>query len=458
MKILVVDDEKLARINILKQFEESFTVIESPCFEDALRKIQNQSFDICYIDLKLDDSSELLGLKLIPEAVKKGFYTVVMTSIEDEETTELAYGLGCQDVYNKGKEEEHISETLNRYFLSKESFTEGYLFKDVIQTQNKKYKEDLKKVLQVIPTDIPICLLGESGTGKSHLARSIHDLSRRKGKFVELNCATFSGDTLKSELFGHSKGSFTGALNDKVGKLFEANHGTLFLDEIGSMSLEMQEGLLKAIEEKSFYPMGSNKVTKAEFRVICATLDDLEFLIKSGKFRFDLFQRISGFTFTLPTLRSRKEDIFPILKNKLVGSRKIIFKDDARKILENYEWPGNIRELLRFAEVISLSPSGVIREEEVEKFTKNSSFKRSRPLLQDHHYDLIRKQGLKEFLEQLSKEAVERSLLENENKARKAIAELQISSATFYRLQSGAFHTKSKARQTISLKVSHELQ
>jgi DNA-binding NtrC family response regulator len=432
MKVLIVDDEKLARLNIMNQLDSSFTIIESASYEDATRKIENQTFDICYIDLKLDDSKELLGLKLIPQAIKKGFYTVVMTSIEDELIAEMAYDLGCQDVYNKGNEKEHISETLNRYFLSKDSFTEGHLFKDVIQTQNKKYKEELKKLLKVLPTEIPVCLLGESGTGKSHLARTIHELSKRKGKFVELNCATFSGDTLKSELFGHTKGSFTGAVSDKVGKLLEANNGTLFLDEIGSMSLEMQEGLLKAIEEKVFYPVGSNKVAKSEFRVICATLDNLESLIKTGKFRFDLFQRISGYTFTQPSLRNRSEDIFPLIKTKLQGSRKIIFKEEAKVILEHYRWPGNIRELLRFAEVISLNNAGVIRAEDVLEFTKNSTFKNNKPLVNDDHYDLIKKVGLKEFLDMFSREVVAKSLLENGN-VRLAVKELQISSATFYR-------------------------
>lgn len=433
MKVLVVDDEKLARINILKQFDDTFTVIESSSFEDALRKLTNHTFDICYIDLKLDVSSDFLGLKLIPISVKRGFYTVVMTSIDDEVITEQAYELGCHDVYNKGNEEEHISETINRYLLSKDSFTEEFLFKDILPTQNKKYKEELKKLLKIIPTDIPVCVLGESGTGKSHLARTIHELSKRKGKFVALNCASFSGDTLKSELFGHIKGAFTGAVSDKVGKLLEAHNGTLFLDEIGSMSLEMQEGLLKAIEEKAFYPVGSNKIVKSDFRVICATLDDLEILIKSGKFRFDLFQRISGYTFTQPALRNRKEDIFPLIKGKLAGSRKIIFKEDAKKILEDYAWPGNIRELLRFAEVISLNNSGLIKAQDVVEFTKNSTFKAENGLLEDYHYALIKKIGLKDFLDQFTREVVVKALEENGNKARVAIRELGISSATFYR-------------------------
>jgi len=433
LKILVIDDEKLARLNILRQLDEGMTVIESASYEDALRKIQNQNFDICYIDLKLDDSNDLLGLKLIPLAVERGFYTVVMTSIDDELIAEEAYELGCQDVYNKGNEEGHISETINRYFLSQDSFTEDLLFKDILPTQNKKYKTELKKLLKVIPTDIPISILGESGTGKSHLARAIHQLSKRKGKFVELNCATFSGDTLKSELFGHTRGSFTGAVSDKMGKLQEANGGTLFLDEIGSMSLEMQEGLLKAIEEKAFYSVGSNKIVRSDFRVICATLDDLEALIKSGKFRFDLFQRISGYTFTQPALRNRVEDIFPIIKQKLSGARKIIFKDSAKKILENHQWPGNIRELLRFTEVIALNNTGVIKAEDVLEFTKNSSFKESESLLSDHHYEIVKKIGLKAFIEDLTKEVILKSLEENDNRARQAIKELKISSATFYR-------------------------
>jgi DNA-binding NtrC family response regulator len=456
MKVLIVDDEKLARLNIVNQLDESFIIIESPSFEDAQSKLKNHTFDICYIDLKLDESKDLLGLKLIPLAIKRGFYTVVMTSIEDELIAEMAYDLGCQDVYNKGNEKEHISSTLIRYLLSKDSFAEGHLFKDVIQTQNKKYKDELKKLLKVLPTEIPICLLGESGTGKSHLARSIHELSKRKGKFVELNCATFNGDMLKSELFGHTKGSFTGALTDKVGKLLEANNGTLFLDEIGSMSLDMQEGLLKVIEEKVFYPVGSNKLVKSEFRVICATLDNLEVLIKSGKFRFDLFQRISGYTFTQPSLRHRQEDILPLLKTKLQGARKIIFKEDAKAILENYEWPGNIRELLRFAEVISLNNSGIIKGEDVIAFTDNSSFKLNKSLLNDDHYALIKKVGLSEFLDMLSREITTRAMLENDNRPTLAIKDLKTSNGTFYRYFK---KETSKAKVVIRPKeFEHELQ
>lgn len=432
MKILVIDDEKLARLNVISQLSKEFEIDEANSFETALEKLQKNNYDICYIDLKLDHSKKLLGLELIPWSVKKGIYTVVLTAVEDDNIVEMAYERGCQDVYNKGNEKGHISETINRYLLTKEEFTEDVLFRDLIPTKSKKYRDSLKRLLKVVHTEIPICILGESGTGKSHIAKSLHTLSKRTGQFVEINCASLSGETLKSELFGHAKGSFTGAHTDNIGKLSLAHNGTLFLDEIGSMSQEMQEMLLKAIEEKSYYPLGSNKMVKSDFRVICATLDDLESLIRTGKFRFDFFQRITGFTFKQPSLRERKEDIIPLIKSRLVHSRKIIIKEDAKEILENYQWPGNIRELVRFTEIISLADSGVIKTEQVKDFLNHSNFNDPKILLTDEQYEMIKKNGLRDFLESLSKEIVGRSIKENKE-AVKAIAELQISSSTFYK-------------------------
>ena len=133
MKVLIVDDQKLARMNIINQLDESFKIIESASYDDALRKLTNHTFDMCYLDLRLDESSELKGLELIPVAVERGVYTVVMTSIDDEVSTEIAYETGCQDVYIKGNEKEFVANTLSRYFLSKDSFTENHLFNEIIK-------------------------------------------------------------------------------------------------------------------------------------------------------------------------------------------------------------------------------------------------------------------------------------------------------------------------------------
>ena len=138
MKILVIDDEKLARFNVISQLSREFEIAEANSFETALEKLQENNYDICYIDLKLDHSKKLLGLELIPWTVKKGIYTVVLTSVKDDDIVEMAYERGCQDVYNKGNEKGHISETINRYLLTKEEFTEDVLFRDLIPTKSKK--------------------------------------------------------------------------------------------------------------------------------------------------------------------------------------------------------------------------------------------------------------------------------------------------------------------------------
>ena len=433
MKILIVDDEKLARLAIRSQLDERFEVIEASNFNEAIDKLDTNLFEICFIDLKLDTSNELKGLDLIPLATRKGIYTVVMTSIEDDLIAEKAYEKGCQDLYNKGNEKNHISETISRYFLSKDSFTEGYFFKDIVPTKSIKYKEDLKKLLKIIPTDLGICLLGETGTGKTYLAKSIHEISKRPGKFVAINCATFSGETLKNELFGHKKGAFTGADSDTIGKLELANGGTIFLDEIGSMSLEMQEQLLKVSEEQSYYPVGSNKLVKINVRILSATCENLQALVKSKKFRLDLYHRLAGYTFTQPPLRNRKEDISNILKNALKSSRKIIIKDDLQTQILNYTWPGNIRELLRFAEVISASNSGILKEEDFLDFIENSCEKVKISNVEDHHYDRIKEIGIRNFLDEYTVMIMKRALAENDGVSTQAIAELKTSNGFFYK-------------------------
>ncbi len=456
MKILIVDDELFARKAIRAQLDTRFEISESSNYIDAVDKLSTEIFDMCFLDLRLDSSEKLLGLDLIPLTVNKGIYTVVMTSIEDDSITEIAYGRGCQDVYNKGNEKNHISETISRYFISKDSFTEGHFFKDIIPTMSPAYKQDLKRLLKIIPTDFSICLLGETGTGKSRLARSIHEISKKSGPFIEINCPTFSGDTLKTELFGYKKGAFTGANEDTVGKLEAANGGTIFFDEIGSMPIDMQEQLLKVIEEQSFYPVGSNKLVKINVRVICATCEDLQLMVQKKKFRLDLYHRIAGFSFTQPSLRNRKEDIQPLLQSALKLSRKIVIKTELRKAIEEYSWPGNIRQLLRFADLISLSNSGIVKLEEFQTFTHNSVELKEANTVEDHYYDRIKEIGLNELLDEFTLAVVKRALKENPDSA-KSIAALKISKSAFYR------HLDKEIASSIAPKnetqsVSYEIQ
>jgi len=199
---------------------------------------------------------------------------------------------------------------------------------------------------RVAPTPIPVLLIGETGVGKEVLARHIHALSRREGDFVVLNCAAVPKTLIESELFGYTKGAFTGADTDRIGLLLSANDGTLFLDEIGSMPLDMQAKLLRVLEEGTVRPLGSTETIPVDVRFICATNRDLKTDVEKGRFREDLFYRINAVTLKIPPLRERREDILPLLQHFLKkADRKVEIEEDALEALTEYDWPGNVREL-----------------------------------------------------------------------------------------------------------------
>lgn len=437
LKILVIDDDKLSRIK-MKSHLNDHLVMEAASYEEAVTKLSAFSFDLCFIDLNLDNTdNELLGLEILKITVSKGIYSVIMTSLHDEEIIEHAYGIGCNDYYIKGQEKASISDTLNRFLLSKNDYLESFFFKEIFPTKSKEQKEILKKIIPVIQTNIPICILGESGTGKTFLAKEIHEQSKRSGPFVAVNCAAMSEELLEGELFGYSKGAFTGATSDSKGKLALANNGTLFLDEIGSMSLGMQTKLLKAIEEKAFYQVNSDKMIKSDFRIISATLDNLEEKIKSGEFRFDLFQRICGLSVKLLPLRERKEDILDLIKKEAEeysqNGRRVVFSKEAKVVLENAKWKGNIRELKRFFQIISLENRGLISKEEAQKQLASTEEAPLEKVLSKNQIKLALELGLPNFIEQIENEIIDQSLKHNNQAIRKTLTQLKITQSRLYK-------------------------
>lgn len=437
LKILVIDDDKLSRIKMKSNLNDHL-VIEAASYDEAVTKLSAFNFDLCFIDLNLDNSdNELLGLEILKITVSEGIYSVIMTSLHDEEIIEHAYAIGCNDYYTKGQEKASISDTLNRFLLSKNDYLENFFFKEIFPTKSKEQKEILKKIIPVIQTNIPICILGESGTGKTFLAQEIHEQSKRSGPFVAVNCAAMSEELLEAELFGYNKGAFTGATSDSKGKLALANNGTLFLDEIGSMSSSMQAKLLKAIEEKAFYQVNSDKMIKSDFRVISATLDNLDEKIKSGEFRFDLLQRICGLSVKLLPLRERKEDILDLIKKEAdeysQNGRKIVFSKEAKTVLENAKWKGNIRELKRFFQVISLENRGLISKEEAEKYLAGKEETQLEKVLNKNQIKLALELGLPDFIEQIENEIIDQSLKHNNQAIRKTLAQLKITQSRLYK-------------------------
>ena len=257
--------------------------------------------------------------------------------------------------------------------ISTKKNKERYLY----QSKNPKMKELLNTLEDIGQSSANVLLLGESGVGKEIIAQRLHDISKRSNMpFIAINCQYYSTNLLESELFGHEKGSFTGANEKRIGRFEEANGGTIFLDEIGEISQEIQVKFLRVLENRKIERMGSNKQIEVDFRLICATNKNLLHEIQSGNFREDLFYRINTIILEIPPLRERKEDILDMI-NFFIDNYKMEFKKDITKIenetlkyLLNYSYPGNIRELKNIIErMFVLCKDGVLKMEGMESST-----------------------------------------------------------------------------------------
>lgn len=350
LKVLVAEDDALSRKVISMQLRGH----EVDFAHDAgagRRMIEKGGHDICFIDIQLGPREDKSGLTLVPVASKAGAYTVIMTGHDSEAMVERAYELGCDDFYVKGNEAENVQAVLTRFARKRRAESEDRLFQDLFVTEDPATREAVTGVLRYAASDIPVMILGPSGAGKTSLAEVIHGRSGRRGQFVSLNCAAYTEELLEAELFGYRKGAFTGAAEARKGKFLMADGGTLFLDEIGAMSAAMQAKLLKAVEEKTFYPLGSDRPEKSSFRLISATLEDLPTLVQKGSFRFDLLQRVQGVTIALKPLAARVCDVLPLISFLTRGKRRLSFDEDAKRELLRYGWPGNVRELKKFTDL-----------------------------------------------------------------------------------------------------------
>ncbi len=249
-----------------------------------------------------------------------------------------------------------------------------YTYDDIVYC-SELIRQVLRLLDKITDSKIPVVICGESGTGKELVAKALHYNSGRKMcPFVSENCAAISGNLLESELFGHSKGAFTGADRDKDGLFKYANGGTLFLDEIGDMPMELQSKLLRVVQEGEMRPIGSTKTFKVDVRIVCATHHDLSLLVRERKFRADLYYRLNGMTVFMPSLRERKEDIPLLVRHFLdkFGYQNIHVDPEVFELFSNYTWPGNIRELEHvvhnaclFSDVEKITPETVCFKREL---------------------------------------------------------------------------------------------
>lgn len=360
-KILIVDDEKIVRESLCHWFEmENFIVDTAEDGETALKKYSKEKYDIFLVDMKMPGMSGLDLLKEI-KSIDQDVIVIMITAYSSVQTAITSLKNGAYDYITKPVDPDELAHLVR-----------NALEKRALQFENKQLKENIdemikpdnlvgesfqmKKIYELVhsvaKTNTTVLIRGESGTGKELIAKAIHINSNRKySPIITINCGALSETLLESELFGHEKGSFTGAQFKRKGKFEMADGGTIFLDEIGSISLRMQVELLRVLETKKFSRVGGNEILKSDFRVIAATNEPLEELVKAGKFREDLYYRLNVFTIIIPPLRERRSDIpilveFFIQKFSRMMNKKIkSISKDAMDVLMNYEWRGNVREL-----------------------------------------------------------------------------------------------------------------
>lgn len=426
--ILIIEDDKYSRLN-LREILRPYGVIEEAQDVTTAREIlNNRTFDIVITDIELAQDS---GVELIPLIVRKGFHCIVVSSYESEEIIEKAYSLGAKHYLAKFKLKEQLPVYINQFIHEKNSRFERFISEEFI-TQNEELISDLRRLCSVNWKNQTLFISGPTGTGKSLLGKLIHQITQPEGNLVHINCSEVAENLLESELFGHEKGSFTGAEQKKDGKLKLAHGGTLFLDEVGTMPLSMQQKLLKALDEKTFYPVGSSVPVKCDFTLITATCENLQEKIKQKLFREDLFYRISGFNFHLKPLSQRGEDIELLIKHfQKKSSRRFVIRPEAMEILKKHNWPGNVRELHKVCDRLSQSLTGIIDVKSVWALTQTYAHEN---IATTDWKEQVFQHGLKSYITCLEKQAVEESLKRNNGKITACIKELRISSSAFYRI------------------------
>src|SRR5688572_2411820 len=364
-KILIIEDEAAIRrvlVKILSEESEKYIVEEAEDGLSGIEKIKQTDYDLVLCDIKMP---KMDGVEVLEAAkkIKPEVPFVMISGHGDLDTAVNTMRLGAFDYISKPPDLNRLLNTVRNALDRKELVVENKLLKKKVSKNyemvgNSKAISQIKEMIEkVAPTDARVMITGPNGTGKELVAHWLHEKSdRSKAPMVEVNCAAIPSELIESELFGHVKGAFTSAVKDRAGKFETANGGTIFLDEIGDMSLSAQAKVLRALQESRIQRVGSDKDIKVDVRVIAATNKDLKKEIDEGKFREDLYHRLAVILIKVPPLNDRREDI-PLLieyfSEKISnehGTAKKSFSEKAVKMLQEYDWTGNIRELRNVVE------------------------------------------------------------------------------------------------------------
>ena len=389
-KLLIVDDELSVRDSLAKWFtEEGYDVATANSANEALTRVAEHTFDVALVDIKMRGTDGIELQRRLHE-IYPDMLVIIMTGYASVETAIAALKNGAYDYVDKPLDPDEIAHLVAKAMSHRQTQQENVRLKETVADlahpteiigQSSAMKRIFEAIETVSPTDATVLITGESGTGKELVARAIHAASnRRYHPMVVIHCGALTETLLESELFGHEKGAFTGAQYRKKGKFEVAEGGTVFLDEIGDISLKTQTDLLRVLQEREIVRVGGNQTIKVDFRIIAATNKDLEQLIEEGKFRPDLYYRLNVFHIELPPLREHREDIPPLVdcfvrKFSHDMNKKITrVLPAAMNLLQQYAWPGNIRELENAVEramVVAQEPD--LREQDFSLKSRNGA-------------------------------------------------------------------------------------
>jgi two-component system nitrogen regulation response regulator NtrX len=437
-RILVVDDEEGIR-RTLRQIlqDEGYVVDEAVDGESALSQVGAEVYDVVLLDVWLPGIDGLQVLQQL-RADGRDVEVLVISGHGNIETAVKATRLGAYDFIEKPLSLERVLVTVGNALKKRRLEEKNLLLKERVQQEVEIVGESepmtrlREQIRRAAPTAGRVLIYGENGTGKELVARFIHAYSDRADEaFVELNCAAIPTELIESELFGHRKGSFTGAIENKKGKFLLADGGTLFLDEVGDMSYPTQAKVLRVLQEQTFEPVGGAESVRVDVRVIAATNKNLLEETGAGHFRQDLYYRLNVIPITVPPLRERSQDIpllcdhFLALFSKQYGRQPKALASDAKKVLQKYDWPGNVRELRNLMEWIVIMVPG----EEI----RSADLSLPGGLAAGKHEDLFKPNPLKEARDAFEREFIRQALARHNGNVSKTAEELQIERRHLYR-------------------------
>lgn len=387
-KILIIEDD-VSFCLMMKTFltKKGFEVFNAFSFKEATVVLKDQQLDLVLTDVRLPDSDGIEILKYIKE-VNPAIQVILMTGYTDIKTAVNVMKMGAFDYISKPINSDEILHTINK------ALTEGGKMSTVVNTSSEIDKKETRPVKNaytgshfikgksskskelydfinvVAPTNISVLIIGDSGTGKENIAYSIHKLSKRENMpYVAVDCGAIPKDLAASEFFGHVKGSFTGAVTDKIGHFEAANGGTIFLDEVGNLTYDVQVQLLRALQERKVKPVGSSKEIDVDIRIIAATNEDLQKAVREGDFREDLYHRLNEFSIQAPRLNERGKDVLEFAEFFIAQSNAELernvegLSDEVTEVFLSYEWPGNLREMRNIIKrAVLLSSSNLIEK------------------------------------------------------------------------------------------------